>query len=103
MVKLDNVTMSSVVQNGLIQRDRIFTVSVLLPDRPGELRNVADAVAEDKGNIIKLYHNQFISTNRANAVELRITIEAFGTEHKTQIIQGLRNRGYDPRVIVTEL
>lgn len=100
---MDIITMSSVVQNGLIQRDRIFTVSVLLPDRPGELRNVADAVAEDKGNIIKLYHNQFISTNRANAVELRITIEAFGTEHKTQIIQGLRNRGYDPRVIVTEL
>lgn len=100
---MDIITMSSVVQNGLIQRDRIFTVSVLLPDRPGELRNVADAVAEDKGNIIKLYHNQFISTNRANAVELRITIEAFGTEHKSQIIQGLRNRGYDPRVIVTEL
>ena len=100
---MDIITMSSVVQNGLIQRDRIFTVSVLLPDRPGELRNVADAVAEDKGNIIKLYHNQFISTNRANAVELRITIEAFGTEHKSEIIQGLRNRGYDPRVVVTEL
>lgn len=100
---MDIITMSSVVQNGLIQRDRIFTVSVLLPDRPGELRDVADTVAKDKGNIIKLYHNQFITTNRADAVELRITIEAFGTEHKNQIIEGLRNAGFDPKVIVTEL
>ncbi|MDD6389159.1 MAG: threonine ammonia-lyase, partial [Firmicutes bacterium] len=100
---MDIITMSSVVQNGLIQRDRIFTVSVLLPDRPGELRDVADTIANDKGNIIKLYHNQFITTNRADAVELRITIEAFGTEHKNQIIAGLRNRGFEPRVIVTEL
>lgn len=100
---MDIITMSSVVQNGLIQRDRIFTVSVLLPDRPGELRDVADTIANDKGNIIKLYHNQFITTNRADAVELRITIEAFGTEHKNQIIEGLKNRGFEPRVIVTEL
>ena len=34
---MDVITMSSVVQHGLIQRDRIFTVSVLLPDKPGEL------------------------------------------------------------------
>lgn len=100
---MDIITMSSVVQNGLIQRDRIFTVSLLLPDRPGELRDVADTVAKDNGNIIKLYHNQFITTNRADAVELRISIEAFGTEHKNQIISGLRKAGFEPRVIVTEL
>ena len=100
---MDIITMSSVVQNGLIQRDRIFTVSVLLPDRPGELRDVADIVASEKGNIIKLYHNQFISTNRADAVELRITMEAFGTEHKKQIIDRLVKEGYEPKVIITEL
>lgn len=100
---MDIITMSSVVRSGLIQRDRIFTVSVLLPDRPGELRDVADVVASEKGNIIKLYHNQFISTNRADAVELRITMEAFGTEHKKQIIERLVQEGYKPKVIITEL
>ena len=68
---MDVITMSSIVQHGLIQRDRIFSVSVLLPDKPGELQRVASVIAEQKGNIIKLEHNQFVSTNRNAAVELR--------------------------------
>ncbi len=96
---MDIITMSSVVQNGLIQRDRIFTVSVLLPDKPGELVNVASVIAEQRGNVIKLDHNQFVSTNRSSAVELKITMEAFGTEHKNQIVQALEDKGYRPRVI----
>ena len=96
---MDIITMSSVVQHGLIQRDRIFTVSVLLPDKPGELVNVASIIAEERGNVIKLDHNQFVSTNRSSAVELKITIEAFGTEHKNQIVNALDVRGYRPRVI----
>ena len=79
---MDVITMSSIVQHGLIQRDRIFSVSVLLPDKPGELARVAQTVADVQGNIIKLEHNQFVSTNRNAAVELRITMEAFGTDHK---------------------
>ena len=93
---MDVITMASVVQRGLIQRDRIFTVSVLLPDRPGELVRVASVIAEQQGNVIKLEHNQFVSTNRNAAVELRITLEAFGTEHKMSIIQALKDHGYDP-------
>ena len=96
---MDIITMSSVVQHGLIQRDRIFTVSVLLPDKPGELVSVASIIAEERGNVIKLDHNQFVSTNRSSAVELKITIEAFGTEHKNQIVEALAQRGYRPRVI----
>ena len=83
---MDVITMSSIVQHGLIQRDRIFSVSVLLPDKPGELQRVASVIAEQKGNIIKLEHNQFVSTNRNAAGELRITMEALGTEHKTTLI-----------------
>lgn len=96
---MDIITMSSVVQHGLIQRDRIFTVSVLLPDKPGELVNVASIIAQERGNVIKLDHNQFVSTNRSSAVELKITIEAFGTEHKNQIVQALEKKGYRPQVI----
>lgn len=96
---MDVITMSSVVQRGLIFRDRIFTVSILLPDKPGELSRVAATVAAVQGNVIKLEHNQFVSSNRNAAVELRITMEAFGTEHKDQIIQALRDEGYDPKVV----
>ncbi len=100
---MDVITMSSVVQLGLIQRDRIFTVSVLLPDTPGQLVRVSTVVAENQGNVIKLEHNQFVSTNRNKAVELKITMEAFGTEHKNQIVQALEEHGFKPRVIRTSL
>lgn len=100
---MDVITMSSVVQKGLIMRDRIFTVSVLLPDKPGELSRVADIIAKENGNVIKLEHNQFVSINRNAAVELRITLEAFGTEHKNKIIETLETNGYKPRVVTTNI
>lgn len=96
---MDVITMSSVVQNGLIARDRIFTISVLLPDKPGELVRVSQVIADKRGNVIKLDHNQFFSTNRSAAVELKITLEAFGTEHKKEMIQALEEAGYKPKQI----
>lgn len=100
---MDIITMSSVVQLGLIKRDRIFTVSVLLPDKPGELVRVASIIANEQGNVIKLEHNQFVSTNRTAAVELKITIEAFGTEHKKSIVKSLKNEGYNPKLITVQM
>lgn len=94
---MDIITMSSVVQNGLIQRGRVFTISVLLPDRPGELLRVADIIAKEQGNIIRLQHNQFVSLNRNAAVELTITMEAFGMEHRESIIDALKTAGYAPK------
>lgn len=96
---MDVITVSSVVQNGLIQRGRIFTVSVLLPDRPGELVNVATVIAEHQGNVIRLDHNQFVSINRNSAVELTITMEAFGHEHKNSIVKALKDKGYSPKMV----
>lgn len=96
---MDVITMSSIVQHGLIERDRVFTVSVLLPDKPGELARVSALLAKEQGNIIKLEHNQFISINRNAAVELRITMEAFGTDHKNQIVSALTSAGYRPKLV----
>ena len=96
---MDIITMFSVVQLGLIKRDRIFTVSVLLPDKPGELVRVASIIAGEQGNVVKLEHNQFVTTNRSAAVELKITIEAFGTDHKKKICTALENGGYKPQLI----
>ena len=96
---MDVITMSSVVQNGLIARDRIFTVSVLMPDKPGELVRVSSLIANLRGNVIRLDHNQFFSTNRNAAVELKITMEAFGTEPKEMILKELENQGFRPKLI----
>lgn len=96
---MDVITMASLIRHGLIARDRIFTVSVLLPDKPGELAKVASLLARKRGNVIKLEHNQFISINRNAAVELRITIEAYGSEHKEQIVDSLNQAGYRPKLV----
>lgn len=96
---MDVITMASVVQQGLILRERIFTFSVLLPDKPGELVHVATIIAENQGNVIRLDHNQFVSINRNSAVELTITLEAFGPEHKQKILKALEKAGYQPNVV----
>ena len=96
---MDVITMASIVQHGLIQRDRVFTVSVLLPDKPGELAKVSTLLAKEQGNVIRLEHNQFISINRNSAVELRITLEAYGTDHKNSIMAALTEAGYRPKLV----
>lgn len=96
---MDVITFASLVQHGLIERERICTVSVLLPDKPGELTNVSRVIAEAQGNIIKLDHNQFVSINRNSAVELDITMETFGHDHKQSIIQTLIDNGYKPKLM----
>ena len=92
---MDVITMASIIQHGLINRSRVFTFSVHLPDRPGELLNVASLVARQNGNIIKLEHNQFVNINRQHGVELKVTLEAFGEVHKRTILDALQTEGYD--------
>ena len=94
---MDVITVASLVQHGLINRGRVFTFSVQLPDRPGELLRVAQLVAEANGNIIKLEHNQFVNINRQSGVELRVTLEAFGHDHKRAILDALCGAGYAAR------
>jgi len=95
---MDVLTMSSLVQHGLISRSRLFTFSVHLPDRPGELLRVAEILARLSANVVKLEHNQFVTVNRQSGVELQVTVEAFGHEHKDEIISTLRKEGFDAEV-----
>ena len=72
-----------------------------LPDRPGKLLRIADLVARANGNIIKLDHNQFVNINRQAGVELRVTLEAFGKAHKAEIMESLRQAGYEAVEVAT--
>ena len=71
------------------------------PDRPGELMRVSALLAKHNGNIIKLEHNQFVNINRQNGVELKVTLEAFGQDHKQEILNGLRSEGYSVHEVKT--
>jgi threonine dehydratase len=94
---MDIITFASMVQNGLIERGRIFTLTIQLPDLPGQLHKVSGIIAEAQGNVIKLEHNQFASLNRNHPVALTVTIESFGIDHKEKIIGALIDAGMDVR------
>ena len=85
---MDVITMASLVQHGLIMRGRIFTFSVLL-------------LARENGNVIKLEHNQFVNINRQSGVELKVTLEAFGHDHKDRILEALSQAGYQAHEVDT--
>lgn len=100
---MDVMTMSSVIQHGLVQRERIFSVSVILPDKPGQLARVAQTIADAQGSVLKIEHNRFVNINRNAGVELNVTIEGFGSDHKARIINALREKGFDPQSIIANL
>ena len=70
-------------------------------DRSGELLRVAEIVARENGNIIKLEHNQFVNINRQSGVELKVTLEAFGHDHKDRILEALSQAGYQAHEVDT--
>ncbi|MDF9866723.1 threonine dehydratase [Bacilli bacterium PM5-3] len=96
---VDMTTMSTMLESGLINKGRIFTFAVMLSDKPGELLEVAQTIAQNKGNVVGLSHNQLSALTRQNKVELIATVEAFGLNHKFKICRELENKGYNVRLI----
>ncbi|WP_304181619.1 ACT domain-containing protein, partial [Leptotrichia trevisanii] len=91
---IDVLTISSMINKGLVVRGRIFRFSVNLPDKPGQLVAVSQILSEQNANVIRLEHNQFKNLNRFHDVELQVTVETNGEEHIKKIIEKLNEKGY---------
>ncbi|MDY5481764.1 MAG: threonine ammonia-lyase [Veillonella caviae] len=91
---IDVLTISSMINKGLVLRGRIFTFSVNLPDKPGQLVAVSQMLADADANVIKLDHNQFKNLDRFHEVELQVTVETNGEEHIKKIIEDFKQKGY---------
>ena len=92
---IDVLMISSMINKGLIRRDRIFNFSVNIPDKPGELAKVVDLIAQQGANVVKLEHNQFKNLSRFKDIELQITVETNGTEHIQKLTQAFEEKGYE--------
>ncbi len=99
---LDIMMMSTMLVQGLKEKSRIFGFSVVLNDKPGELLNVANIIAQNNGNVVALDHNQFTNLTVNDEVELHVTVEAFGEDHKQEIISSLEQSGYNVKEKSTE-
>ena len=91
---IDVLTISSMINKGLISRGRIFTFSVQLPDIPGQLEKVSRILNECNANVIGVEHNQFKNFARFSEVELRVTCETNGESHIKLIIERFNETGY---------
>ena len=92
---IDVLMISSMINKGLIRRDRIFNFSVNIPDKPGELAKVVDLIAQQGTNVVKLEHNQFKNLSRFKDIELQITVETNGSEHIQKLTQAFEEKGYE--------
>ena len=92
---IDVLMISSMINKGLIRRDRIFNFSLNIPDKPGELAKVVDLIAELGANVVKLEHNQFKNLSRFKDVELQVTVETNGSEHIKNLVQAFEEKGYE--------
>lgn len=91
---IDVLTISSMINKGLVARGRIFTFAVDLPDKPGQLVAVSQILSEQNANVIRLEHNQFKNLDRFHEVELQVTVETNGEEHINKITQEFEKKGY---------
>ena len=91
---IDVLTISSMINKGLVTRGRIFTFAVDLPDKPGQLVAVSQILSEQNANVIRLEHNQFKNLDRFHEVELQVTVETNGEEHINKITQEFEKKGY---------
>ena len=92
---IDVLMISSMINKGLISRDRIFNFAVSIPDRPGELAKITHIIADVGANIVKLAHNQFKNLSRFRDKEVLITVETNGTDHVQALIDAFAAKGYE--------
>ncbi|MGN0311207.1 MAG: threonine ammonia-lyase [Lachnospiraceae bacterium] len=91
---MDVDTMATELEHGLIMRDRLFAVTVILSDNPGALAKLTATISEQKGNVVNIEHVHHLATGSADSVRVNITLKSFGPEHKKEIIEALRKEGY---------
>lgn len=92
---IDISTLSGLIDKALIARGRIFSFAVQLPDKPGELLNIAKILSDENANVVRLDHNQALVTNSFKKVLLGVTIETHNHAHIDRIIRALNSRGYE--------
>lgn len=96
---IDVVTISSMINNGLVSSGRLFCFQAEMPDTPGELLKIAQVLKDLNANVIKLEHNQFKALNRIKNVVLEVTVETHGYDHIERVKRGLNDVGYTLRQV----
>jgi threonine dehydratase len=90
---IDVNLVARIIERGLVKDGRLVRVSVALQDKPGQLAKVSSIVAHHRANVIEVHHTRAFAT-RFGDTTLQLTLEARGPEHVQELLQALRERGY---------
>jgi threonine dehydratase len=95
---IDPMIMERVISRGMAGAGRYMKMRIPLPDRPGQLAETSQIVADQNANVVEVLHTRHGTGLQISQVELELHIETRGPEHAEQVLQALRDRGYEPRV-----
>lgn len=95
---IDPLLMQRVISHGLAASDRYLTLKIMLPDRPGQLARISELLAEARANVNEVLHTRHGTGLQLTEVELDISVETRGPEHRQQVVELLRGAGYDPQL-----
>jgi len=93
---IDPLLMQRVISHGLAASGRYLTLRIMLPDRPGQLARISELLAEAHANVIEVLHTRHGVGLQSSEVELDISVETRGPEHRQKVVDVLRAAGYDP-------
>ena len=95
---IDPLLMQKVIGHGLAASERYTTISVMLPDRPGQLVKTAEAIAAAHGNVVEVLHTRHGKGLEISEVELRMSVETTGHEHRQRVLKALHDAGLKARI-----
>ncbi len=95
---IDPLLMQKVIGHGLSASERYTTIILMLPDRPGQLGKAADAVASAQGNVVEVLHTRHGKDLDIGEVELRLSVETSGHEHRVRVLQALKDAGFQAKI-----
>lgn len=91
---MDMLTISSLINSGLVSRGRLFCFCIEVPNIPGQLLKLSQILCDMGANVVNLEHNQFKAMNRFKNVAVEVTVETNGYEHIQKIKNSFEENGY---------
>jgi len=96
---MDPLLLQRVVRHGLAAAERYTTISVMLPDRPGQLALTAEVIAKANANVVEVLHTRHGLGLKISEVELNLSVETSGHEHTLEVLKALKQAGLKPRIL----
>ena len=95
---IDPLLLQKIIGHGLEAAQRYTTISVMLPDRPGQLVKTAEAIASAHGNVVEVVHTRHGGGFDIGEVELKLSVETSGEAHRDRVMKALKDAGLKARI-----